>query len=48
MYGDIVGRVIVGLKSTYLLVALRIDPITPEDTKINQDLRSMLESFQLL
>jgi hypothetical protein len=48
MYGDIVGRVVVGPKSTYLLVALRIDPITPEDTKINQDLRSMLESFQLL
>jgi hypothetical protein len=48
MYGDIIGRVVAGPKSTYLLVALRIDPITPEDTKVNQDLRSMLESFQPL
>ena len=46
--GDIIGRVVVGAKSSYLLVALRIDPITPEDTKVNQDLRSMLESFQPL
>jgi hypothetical protein len=46
MYGDIVGRVVVGAKGTYFVVAIRIDPTMPEDKKVNQDLQTMLESFQ--
>jgi hypothetical protein len=45
---DIVARVIVGARDTFYVVALRVKPSTEGENKLNEELRSMLESFHLV
>lgn len=45
---DIAGRAVVGKSDTYYLIAIRVAPIMPGEEKVNQQLRTMIESFRPL
>ena len=45
---DIVARAVVGKRDTYHVIAIRVAPSAPNEEKINQQLRTMLESFRPL
>ena len=45
---DIVARAVVGKRDTYYVIAIRVAPSAPNEEKVNQQLRTMLESFRPL
>ncbi len=45
---DIVARAIAGKRDTYYVIAIRVAPMAANEEKINQQLRTMLESFRPL
>jgi hypothetical protein len=45
---DIVARAVVGKRDTYYVIAIRVTPVAPNEEKVNQQLRTMIESFRPL
>jgi len=45
---DIVARAVLGKRDTYYVIAIRVAPVGPNEEKVNQQLRTMIESFRPL
>lgn len=45
---NIVARVVSGRRDTFYVVAIIVEPVTPDEKKIGVQLRKMLESFHTL
>jgi hypothetical protein len=45
---DIIARAIVGKRDTYYVIAIRVAPLAANEEKVNQQLRTMLQSFRPL
>ena len=45
---DIVARAVVGKRDTYYVIAIRVAPVAPNEEKVNQQLRTMIQSFRPL
>ena len=45
---DIVARAVLGNRDTYYVIAIRVAPVGPNEEKVNQQLRTMIESFRPL
>ena len=45
---DIVARAVLGKKDTHYVIAIRVAPVGPNEEKVNQQLRTMIEPFRPL